>query len=258
MKNKKMKTSNIGLMFLGAVFIVIFSISAFKVFTIAGKLKKEEDEFYELSAYMQSNELDKNIHDNIMPDKIMDISKLYLINQDIAGWIRIDDTKIDYPVMFTPNEPEYYLHRSFKKEYSSSGVPFIGYGSSPDSKNIIIYAHNMKNGSMFANLLKYEDKGFWKEHNIINFVNLYEENKYEIIGAFYSKKYGSEERNTFKYYNYPSLNTREEYEDYISKVKAASLYDTNTEAQYGDQLITLSTCSYHTKDGRFVVVAKKI
>lgn len=177
-------------------------------------------------------------------------------NSDFAGWLRISGTNINYPVMYTPDEPEYYLHRGFDKRKSFSGVPFIGESSAPDAANILIYGHHMKNGTMFADLVSYAKKTFWQAHPVIHFSNLHQENTYEIIGAFYSKDYGTDEKG-FAYYQYADLQTQEAFESYVKQVKAVSIYDTGITAAYGDQLLTLSTCSYHVKDGRFVVVARR-
>ncbi len=242
-------------------FVVLFGISAVQVLRILGGLQEEEKEFAALSAYRSERQAEspgtaeaaKEDGQNMLAS----YEALYQKNPDLAGWLWIDGTKLNYPVMFTPEDPEYYLYRSFNGKKSVSGVPFIGAGSSPDGTNITIYGHNMKNGTMFAALLKYAEEDFWREHPMICFDNLYEENRYEVIGAFYSRVSDHEESGDFHYYQYPELDTPELFEEYYRQVKAASLYDTGAEAEYGDQLLTLSTCSYHTKDGRFVVVAKK-
>lgn len=266
--NKKKKTNlKKMLIFLLGSFMLLFCISAFQVVRIFSNLQEEEKEFAALSAwkseaYTPENPADHTAAAGISGDgegrMLEAYEALYQKNPDLAGWLRIDTTKVNYPVMFTPEDPEYYLHRSFDKETSVSGVPFIGEGSFADSTNIMIYGHNMKNGTMFATLLKYAQKEFWREHPVIQFDNLYEENMYEIIGAFYSKAYLQEESGVFKYYQYPDLSTPELFDEYYAQVKKASLYDTGIEAEFGEQLLTLSTCSYHVKDGRFVVVARKM
>ena len=107
---------------------------------------------------------------------------LYNMNSDMAGWIYVEDTKIDYPVMFTPEDPEYYIHRGFDKKYASSGCLFIGADSAPDGSNVLIYGHHMKDGSMFAGIMDYAGAEFAKAHPIIHFDTLTEENRYEEIG----------------------------------------------------------------------------
>lgn len=182
---------------------------------------------------------------------------LYEQNSDLFGWIEIEDTNINYPVMYTPEEPEYYLHRLFDRSDAPCGVPFMDGYCYPGCGNYIIYGHHMKNGLMFAQITEYEKQDFWQEHPIIRFDMLYETGEYEVIGAFYSQAYPKEAVNVFRYYNYKDVSDPEVFEEYVAKVKKAALYDTGIEPVYGDQLITLSTCEYQTLEGRFVVVAKK-
>ncbi|MEA4938731.1 MAG: class B sortase, partial [Christensenella sp.] len=97
-------------------------------------------------------------------------TEMYAQNSDLGGWVKIDDTDLDYPVMFTPDEPERYIHLAFSKKKSMSGVPFVGEGCTiwPRSDNIVLYGHHMKSGAMFASIVKYKDKDFWREHPIIH------------------------------------------------------------------------------------------
>ena len=98
---------------------------------------------------------------------------LFEQNEDFIGWIKIDGTKIDYPVMQSPNNPDYYLKHSFEKAYSDYGVPYIDEACATGiSNNLVIYGHHMKNGTMFSDLCNYTDADFCKEHPIINFDTL--------------------------------------------------------------------------------------
>lgn len=179
-------------------------------------------------------------------------------NSDLAGWISIDDTEINYAVMYTPEEPEYYLHRGFDREEAASGSLFIGEGWISGAGNTIIYGHHMRDGTMFGNLDKYKEESYAKEHPIIRFDTLTEEGEYQVMAAFYSEIYSLKERDVFRYYWYADLRKEERFGEYVEQVKEAALYDTGIDAVYGDELLTLSTCSYHADEGRFVVVAKKI
>lgn len=182
---------------------------------------------------------------------------LYEKNPEMVGWIRIDDTKVNYPVMHTPQNPEKYLHTDFTGEYSFAGVPFLDAKCSPDSDNLLIYGHNMSDGYMFRSLLKYENRDYWKKHPIIHFDTLYEEQEYEVLAAFYDRVYTKQE-NVFKFYQFINAEDEEDFDNAINEFRAKALYDTKVEASYGDQLITLVTCAYHTDNGRFVVVARKV
>jgi len=186
---------------------------------------------------------------------------LYKTNGDIIGWVTIDDTKIDYPVMQTQDDPEHYIHLSFDQEYAASGTPFMDAASDifiPTS-NFLIYGHNMKNGTMFHDLLKYESAEFYDEHKTFKFDTIYKggQGEYQVIAAAYSKIY-PKDSTKFKYYQYAGITTEAEFNTYVSGVKALSIYDTGVTAEYGDQLVTLSTCAYHTEEGRFFVVAKRV
>ena len=183
---------------------------------------------------------------------------LYAQNSDLFGWIRIEETKIDYPVMHTPDDPEYYLHRAFDGKKSSSGVPFLDGNCYAGCGNYIVYGHHMKNGTMFAGLTDYAKEEFWLEHPIISFDTVDEAGTYEVMAAFYAKAYRVNDTNVFRFYSYTDLTDEAVFDEYLAHVYDAALYDTGVTAQYGDQLLTLTTCSYHTTDGRFVVVAKKI
>lgn len=181
---------------------------------------------------------------------------LYEQNNDFVGWIRIDDTPINYPVMQNKDNPEYYLKHNFKKEYSRLGVPFVQANCDIETDdNIIIYGHNMKNKTMFNALTQYSDREFYNNHKLIRFDTLNESNLYEVIAVFKTKAYSD---NGFRYYDFTKANTKDEFNAYIEKCKALSFYETSLTAEYGDRLLTLSTCEYTQNNGRFVVIAKQI
>lgn len=185
---------------------------------------------------------------------------LYEANSDIIGWITVDGTKIDYPVMQTQDDPEFYLRRNFQKEHATAGVPFMDASSDifVPTSNFLIYGHNMKNGTMFHDMLKYKDKSFYQEHKTFRFDTIYKggQGTYEIIAASYSKIY-PEDSDAFKYYQYAGITSRSDFNEYLKGVKELSEYNTGVSAEYGDQLVTLSTCAYHEKNGRFFIVGKR-
>jgi sortase B len=187
-----------------------------------------------------------------------DLAALHEQNPDIVGWIKIDDTRVDYPVMWTPDDPEFYLRRNFQKEDSVAGTPFLDAASTmPGSSNWLIYGHNMKNGTMFHDTLEYEDKAFYDGHKTIHFDTLEGEGLYEIVAVCYTQIY-EENAQVFKYYQYASIVDEASFDAYVQGVKALSIYDTGVTPVWGDQLITLSTCEYSVEDGRFIIVARKV
>lgn len=179
---------------------------------------------------------------------------LYQQNNDMTGWIKVDGTNIDYPVMYVNDNNEFYLRRGFDKKKNASGMLFLDYECNfSDSDNLIIYGHNMRSGTMFAQLLKYKNKSFFDENGYISLDSLYNTGRYRVIGAFYATK-----KANFPYYRFIKASGIDEYNSYVTRVKELSLYETNETAAYGETLLTLSTCSYNSSDERFVVVAKKI
>lgn len=183
---------------------------------------------------------------------------LYEMNRDLVGWVSIEDTRIDYPVMQNLSDSEYYLHLGYDGKENEEGLPFLDWHCIPSSAaNLLIYGHNMKNGHMFADLMKYEKEDFFKSHRLIRYDSIFEEGYYDIIAVFRTHV-AYENEDVFKYYDFYYADNEEEFNSYIDNIKELSLYDTEVTAKYGDKLLTLSTCEYTVDDGRFVVVAKKI
>ena len=184
------------------------------------------------------------------------LQEQYEKNPDLAGWLTIPGTRIDYPVMYSPDEPERYLHAKFEVSYSFAGLPFIDAACDPESGNRIIYAHNMLDGSMFRTLLKYQQKDFWQRNPVISFNTLYEEQEYEVVAAFYDKVYKKSDTN-FKFYQFYDTSDQSSFDEAMAYYREHALYDTGVTAQCGDLFLTLVTCAYQTENGRFVVVARK-
>ena len=182
--------------------------------------------------------------------------ELYQKNPDLAGWLTIPGTRIDYPVMYSPDEPERYLHANFDAAYSFAGLPFLDAACDTESGNRIIYAHNMLDGSMFRTLLKYQQKDFWQRNPVISFSTLYEEQEYEVVAAFYDKVYKKSDTN-FKFYQFYDTSDQSRFDEAMAYYREHALYDTGVTAQCGDLFLTLVTCAYQTENGRFVVVARK-
>ena len=182
---------------------------------------------------------------------------LYAQNSDLAGWIQIDGTNINYPVMQSKHDPDFYLKHNFEKADSPHGCPYVQANCDlqTPSDNILVYGHNMKDGTMFSDILQYKRESFWEQHRIIRFDTLSGFGKYEVVAVFKTVAYSEQ---GFKYYHFTRAESAEDFDDYIAQCKALSLYDTGIMAEYGDKLITLSTCEYSRKNGRMVVVAKRI
>lgn len=183
----------------------------------------------------------------------------FLSNEDMAGWLQIPDTNIDYPVMWTPENEEYYLRKGFDGKYDKAGCLILDTDSKvePATTNLIIHGHNMKAGTMFGKLEKYKDAEYAAAHNTVLLHTPETLRTYEVVAVFRSQVYKKSDQ-VFKFYKFFVADSEEEFLDFYNNIKELSLYDTGVTAEYGDRFITLSTCSYHVDNGRFVVVAKEV
>lgn len=183
---------------------------------------------------------------------------VYAENEDTIGWLKIGGTAIDYVVMYAPDELEKYLRTDFYGNPSTGGCLFVDeYCDIFESDNIIIYGHKMSNGTMFADLLKFADADFGAKHSIIRFDTIYEKHEYELVAAIYTDLKGDRDTG-FLYYEYTEANDKEKFALYSEFIEKNRIYDTGVTLQEGDKILTLSTCSYHTTNGRFIVVARQI
>ena len=192
-------------------------------------------------------------------ERMLQVKQLQGQNTDIVGWLEIENTNINYPVLQGADN-NYYMTHNYKNEKSKNGSIFLDadYNWDIPSNNLLMYGHNLGNGMMFQELLKYEKESFYQEHSMIRFTTAEEDAEYEIISAFKSRVYYKSEKNVFRYYYFINNESEEEYNEFVKNAKNASLYPIDATASYGDQLITLSTCSYYVEDGRFAVVGRKI
>lgn len=177
-------------------------------------------------------------------------------NEDFIGWIKIDGTRVDYPVVQKCDAKNYYLRRGFDKKYSYYGVPYAFEDATyEEADNFVIYGHHMDNGSMFSDLVKYTSSAFYQEHKTFTFDTLQGFGTYEIIAVLKTVAGGE---NEFHYYKFSKAASEEEFDAYVAECKARSLYNIETTAKCGDKLITLSTCEYSKENGRLAIIAKKI
>lgn len=251
------------------LFLCIFVICGVYLFNSCNEKKQTEKDFVELRDMIDEEEQipepirndggygvsdEEKYEPNGMLSRYYD---LYTKNNDMAGWIKIDDTNIDYPIMYNSESNAYYLHRNFYKQNNSDGVPFMDYQCTPNefSDNVIIYGHNLRNGKMFHDLLKYESKSFRETHPIIQYDTMYNRCKYEIFAVFRTAV-GSEDE--FKYYEFINAGSKEDFDLYVSRCLENSLYDIGVVPEYGETLLTVSTCSYNMANERFVVVGRQI
>lgn len=269
-KAKRRKSLYILIYFLLILLIVLSTIYIINFFKLRKETIEESNllntiEIYEnkltqeiMEESTEEIEKDKTEEATKETERMIQVKRLQEENTDIVGWIEIVGTNINYPVL-QGKDNEYYMTHNYKKEKSKNGSIFLtkDYDWDLPSTNLLIYGHNLNNGTMFQELLKYSNQNFYQQHPIIRFTTSEEDAEYEIISVFKARVYYQSEKNVFRYYYFVNAKTEEEYNDFIENAKKASLYYIDATAKYGEQLITLSTCSYHVEDGRFAVIGRK-
>ena len=188
---------------------------------------------------------------------LAEYGEIYAQNPDLVGWIRIDGTKLDNPVMQTPDRPNYYLDHDFYGEASDWGAIYAREECDVNapSDNITLFGHNMRDGSMFAVANSYVDKATWEENPLIFFDTLNEYRVYKIFAVF---KTSASLGKGFTYHHMIDADSKEDFDAFIAKCKELSFYDTGITPQYGDKTICLSTCEYTLENGRLVIAAVRI
>lgn len=185
---------------------------------------------------------------------LADYVPLYEINSDIVGWLEIEGLSISYPVMQTPDSPDFYLKRNFNKQSNAHGCLYVRETCDvfAPSDNVTIYGHNMKNGTMFAGLKRYLSKDFWQKNQTFRFDNLYEHHTYTVFAVFTTTATAGK---GFPYHRFEYAVDEADFDDFIAGCKELSKYDTGITPTYGDKIICLSTCEYSQTNGRLVIAA---
>ena len=197
-----------------------------------------------------------------LPDILPEYQEIYAENHDLVGWLEIEGTVINYPVLQsdTEEDSQFYLTHSFAKKKDKNGSLFMDYRNDflDRDTNLIIYGHNMKSGAMFGTLKRYLEKGYLEKHPTLRFDTIYERGTYEVIGAFLSEVSYQDEY-TFRYYNFLNADNESEFEAFcVNVMQLDALKKGTLDAKYGDQLLTLSTCSSYTEEGRMFIIAKRV
>ncbi len=234
----------------------VFLVAAFMVGKYFYDAQKSEKQFNALEQMIVAPP--PVVEETPMPEEEFTPAKqygaLYEQNNDFAGWISLEGTVLNYPVMQTVENPNYYLRRGFDKTYDYYGVPYVAeHCDLKTSDNVVIYGHHMDNGTMFSPLKKYVYKDFWNAHPTLRFDTMEEFGTYQVFAVFKIKASDS-----FAYHMFADAANAAEFDAFVSECKSRSRYDTGITPVYGDRLLTLSTCEYSQTNGRLVVVAKKI
>ncbi|QSX08583.1 class B sortase [Alkalibacter rhizosphaerae] len=213
---------------------------------------REKQLMEELRSKTQVEEPEDNKEEEPEEDVMLTkFEKLFAENNDLVGWIRIDGTAVDYPVLqFVDNE--YYLNKDFQGNKSKAGSIFMDYRNSPDTEgfNTILYGHHMADGSMFKDLMNYKDEDFFKEHSIVDFDILNKEYEWEIFSVYVT--------DVGFYYIDTNFPTKEKKLEFIKSIRERSLFESPAYVGAEDHILTLSTCTYEFDNARFVVHAKRV
>lgn len=254
--------------------VAAFGISAFMVGNYLIEGKKQEDRYEELSNIAanaqteatgaetteaaQASDPTQAVVETVEPGGMLPGYKdLYEMNNHVVGWIKMEGTKMDYPVMQTPDDPNFYLYRDFDKNDSARGSIYAWSAAdiNEPSDNITLFGHNMADGSMFACLGNYTNKSAWDNNSLIFFDTLTEYHTYKIFAVF---KTSANVGQGFSYHKFVDAASEEEFDEFVSTCKQLAFYDTGITPVYGDKLICLSTCEYTLDNGRLVVCAVRI
>ena len=203
---------------------------------------------------------------------------LLRLNPDICGYIRINGTMVEYPLVKDPGEiPEntpfygsekyksnyFYLDHDLDASYKRAGTLYLdyrdnfGWDEKEQSENIIIYGHNMMDNSMFGSLRRYrQDYSFFEQSPFVELSSNYKDYDYVIFAFLITS--GSFASTDFVYWNMEELDSKEDFDAYVARCKRDAMVDTGIDVQYGDKLLTLSTCYADEDNSRFIVVARRL
>ena len=226
--------------------IIVICICGYKIYSKLYEYKKADNIYNDLRK--EKNYTNKNSSNKTNKNKENSIDFSH-INKDFVCWINIENTNIDYPVVQSKDN-SYYLHRDIYGNYLYAGTTFLDYRDYyDDSKNLIIYGHNMKNTTMFSQLEKFKEESFFKSNPTITLTDKNGEKNYEVFAVLLVKKdYPS---------TIPNFNSDDEYNKFLNKIVDDSIFSTQNKPTSSDKILTLSTCSYEFKDARTVVFCKE-
>ena len=236
---------------LAGVLAAIFLFSSFKVvqyLVVSNQEKNVVDSVYKqiTTDILGDTQLEPSL-DSPLSD--VDIEKLYKLNKDSVGWLRIPNTIIDYPVMHTPNDNEKYLHKDFYEKKNKSGLPFLDGLQTLDNDNIFIYGHNMKNGTMFWSLKKYKNKAYFNNNSTIYFKTVLGVATYEVYAVV-------DTNSKSEWYNYRGQIDEDTFNKMMQYIDKKAVIKSDAAVNFGDEFLTLSTCGANG-DKRLLVIAVK-
>lgn len=260
------------------VLLIVFCVSAFQVGSYILESKQQQDKFNDLAASVQAAQEaaatetteatepatteaveETEPTEPTEPQILPGYAELYEQNPDLVGWIKIEGTKLDYPVMQTPHDKDFYLDHDFDKKASQHGCIYAREECDVfrPSDNVTLYGHNMKDGTMFATLNEYTRKEIWDYNSMIFYDTLYERHVYQIFSVFITT---ATVNKGFSYHRMEDAADEAAFNEFIAQCKKLQLYETGITPVYGDKIICLSTCEYSHPEGngRLVVAAVRM
>ena len=188
------------------------------------------------------------------------IERMLQENSDFKGWITVPNTKIDNPIYQTDNN-DFYLTHNQQKQKSAYGALFFDCKNviteGETDKNVEIYAHQIKNGSMLANLTKYKELSFYKQNPTVEFSTLYKKSTYKVYAAFVLNASKADDNGYIYNISRKSYIDDEDFDSWVNEARQRSLINTGVDVKNGDNIITLVTCTYDFDNARFVVMARE-
>lgn len=237
------------------IFAAIIIFSAYQIISILLEYHAGEQSYDDLERYIslpsigssstQPDDPETDKDDTVWPE--VDFDSLKKINDDIVAWIYIEGTEINYPIV-QGEDNDYYLYRMIDGEYNKAGSIFMDYRNQADfsDKHTIIYGHQMKNGSMFADVLDYKKQEFYDAHPTYLIMTPDKNYKVEIFAGYVASVDDPSWQLTFP--------TDEDFTQWLDFTMERSAFESNTVPTAQDNIVTLSTCSNEFNDARFVLV----
>lgn len=246
------------ILFLVSLTVLIISVTYLSIyFAVGAKQNKEAQNLSAAWHKKQETTGDEKGEDGTF----LFFEDLKKANSDIKGWLKIDGTKIDYPVYQTTDN-DFYINHDKDKNRSKYGAIFIDsnsqIGTEKNGRNTVIYGHSMRDGAMFGELKNYRNFDFYSQHSTFEFTSLYTKGEYKVFAVFVTNTLAEHDNGEVFNYRKSAFSNEEMFNDWINEIKIRSLVNTNIDVNFEDQLITLSTCAYDFDDARLVVMARKV
>lgn len=229
------------------ILVLIICICSYKIVDKVMEYKKADNVYEKIR--IEKEEL-KNSYINNEDDTEKDgRGNIFIDNEDYRGWLNVENTNIDYPVLQSYDN-QYYLDKDINREYLMSGSIFMNYlNDGFNDENTVLFGHNMRNKTMFAQLKKYKEKEFfYGDNDIVIEVENDKVLKYKVFSAYVTDSKDN--------YIKTNFDDKDQYKEFLEDIKNKSQYKSDIDVNENDKIITLSTCSYEFNDARMVVHGK--